>query len=244
MVVVVTGAATGIGAAVCDKVLSEGGCVVGLDLSPSEAAPSERQLRFTCDVRDADLVAEAVAAGADRFGGVDALVNNAGVNAYFDAVSMSEQDWDSVMDVDLRAAWLCVRAVVPHLRRRGGGSIVNISSIHARMTTTGMFPYAVAKAGVEGLTRSLALDLARDGIRVNAVAPGWTRTQLVEEWFERQTDATAAEDSVLRAHPLGRIAEPAEVASVVAFALGAASSAMTGSVLTVDCGLSSRFSVT
>jgi NAD(P)-dependent dehydrogenase (short-subunit alcohol dehydrogenase family) len=157
---------------------------------------------------------------------------------------MSEQDWDSVMDVDLRAAWLCVRAVVPHLRRRGGGSIVNISSIHARMTTTGMFPYAVAKAGVEGLTRSLALDLARDGIRVNAVAPGWTRTQLVEEWFERQTDATAAEDSVLRAHPLGRIAEPAEVASVVAFALGAASSAMTGSVLTVDCGLSSRFSVT
>jgi NAD(P)-dependent dehydrogenase (short-subunit alcohol dehydrogenase family) len=156
---------------------------------------------------------------------------------------MTEQDWDSVMDVDLKAAWLCVRAVAPQLRRRGGGSVVNVSSIHAGVTTKGMFPYAVAKAGLEGMTRSLALDLAEDGIRVNAVAPGWTRTQLVTEWFERQDDARAAERSVRAAHPLGRIAEPAEVASVVAFALGPASSAMTGSVLTVDCGLSSRFCV-
>ncbi len=238
-VVVVTGAGAGIGAAVAQTVAALGGRVVGLDLRPGN--DDEHVLHLACDVRDGAQVEGAVAQGARHFGGIDGLVNNAGVNAYFDAVEMTEADWDMVMGVDLKSSWLCSRAVIPHLRRRGGGAIVNISSIHARVTTAGMFPYAAAKAGVEGLTRSLALDLAPEGIRVNAVAPGWTRTQLVQEWLDRQPDPAAAEAAVLGAHPLGRIAEPAEVAAVVAFALSDAASAMTGSVLTVDCGLGVRF---
>lgn len=242
-VIVVTGAGAGIGAAIVTAVLELGGRVVGLDLVPGQLH-DERVVHFTCDVRDAARIAEAIDEGAELFGGLDGLVNNAGVNTYFDAVTMTEDDWDSVMGVDLKAAWLCARAVIPHLRRRGRGAIVNISSIHARLTTAGMFPYAAAKAGVEGLTRSLALDLAPDGIRVNAVAPGWTRTRLVQQWLDRQPDAAAAEAAVLRAHPLRRIAEPREVAAVVAFALSDAASAMTGSVLPVDCGLGSRFPTT
>ncbi len=238
-VVVVTGAGAGIGAAITQTVVDLGGQVVGLDLRPGPG--TEQVLQLACDVRDGDQVDAAVAQGARHFGGLDGLVNNAGVNAYFDAVEMTEADWDTVMGVDLKSTWLCSRAVIPHLRRRGSGAIVNISSIHARVTTAGMFPYAAAKAGVEGLTRSLALDLAPEGIRVNAVAPGWTRTQLVQEWLDRQPDPALAEAAVLGAHPLGRIAEPSEVAAVVAFALSDAASAMTGSVLTVDCGLGVRF---
>jgi NAD(P)-dependent dehydrogenase (short-subunit alcohol dehydrogenase family) len=121
------------------------------------------------------------------------------------------------------------------------GVIVNIASIHATLTMPGMFPYAAAKSGLVGLTRSLALDYAPFGIRVNAVSPGWTRTHLVEEGFARQPDPAAAEASVLRAHPMGRIASPVEVANLVLFVASDEASAITGASLAVDCGLGVRF---
>jgi len=104
-----------------------------------------------------------------------------------------------------------------------------------------MFPYAAAKSGLVGLTRSLALDCAPLGIRVNAVSPGWTRTQLVEEWFRLQPDPAAAEASVMRAHPMRRIATPEEVANLVAFVASDEASAITGASLAVDCGLGIQF---
>jgi NAD(P)-dependent dehydrogenase (short-subunit alcohol dehydrogenase family) len=104
-----------------------------------------------------------------------------------------------------------------------------------------MFPYAAAKSGVIGLTRSLALDMAKHQIRVNAVSPGWTRTWLVQEWFNKQPDPRAAEESVVGVHPLGRICEPSEVAEVVCFLASARASAITGAELSVDAGLSARF---
>ena len=130
---------------------------------------------------------------------------------------------------------------LPHLLDRPGAAVVNISSIHARLTVPGMFPYAAAKAGLEGLTRSLALDYGPRGLRVNAVAPGFTRTRLVEEWLEQQPDAGAARREILERHPLGRFAEPADVAEVVAFLLSDASRAVTGATVAVDCGLGVRF---
>ncbi|MDO9398526.1 MAG: SDR family oxidoreductase [Herbiconiux sp.] len=251
-VALVSGGAQGIGAAVVRTLAAGGHDVALLDLDTERgerlAAEVSRAtgagvLFVGADVRRADEVQAAVETVTARFGRLDVLVNNAGRNAYHDAASMTETEWDEVFSVDLKAVWLLCRAALPHLVSGDAGAIVNVSSIHARLTTAGMFPYAAAKAGVEGLTRSLALDCARDGVRVNAVAPGWTRTHLVDEWLARQPDPEAAMARVDAAHPLGFIAEPADVAAVIAFLASPAARAVTGSVYAVDCGLSATFSV-
>ncbi|OLF05180.1 short-chain dehydrogenase [Actinophytocola xinjiangensis] len=242
---IVTGGAQGIGEAIVETFLAEGAEVVFLDRDAVTGRHTERRLsgsRFLeCDVTDSGQVTAAVGETLTRLGKIDILVNNAGVAAYFDAATMTERQWDQVFVVDLKAVWLCARAVLPAMRAAGAGSIVNISSIHARMTEAGAFPYAAAKAGVLGLTRSLALDEGPRGIRVNAVSPGYTRTRLVQDYLDRQPDPAAAERAVLDVHPLGRIVSPAEVASVVAFLGSAQASGLTGADVVVDGGLSARF---
>jgi NAD(P)-dependent dehydrogenase (short-subunit alcohol dehydrogenase family) len=154
---------------------------------------------------------------------------------------MTEAEWDRFLAIDLKAAWLCARRVIPGMRASGGGAIVNVASIHAQMTRRGMFPYAAAKAGVVGLTRSLALELGPDAIRVNAVCPGFVRAGLVLERLERAADPVVAERRMLEQHPLGRIGEPDEIASVVAFLASDDASYVTGAAWPVDGGLSARF---
>jgi NAD(P)-dependent dehydrogenase (short-subunit alcohol dehydrogenase family) len=247
----VTGAARGIGEAIAERLASESHAVAVVDVDADAGRKLEARLIeaggwakfFQADVSDEDQVAAAVDGAVAAFGGLDVLVNNAGKNAYFDAVTMTQDDWDSVFQVDLKASWLTCRAALPHLIDSGHGSVVNISSIHGKLTTAGMFPYAAAKSGLEGLTRSLALDYAPHGVRVNAVAPGWTRTALVDEWLAMQSDPDAAMARVNNAHPLGYIAEPADVAAVVAFLARDEARAVTGAVYAVDCGLSVMFNV-
>jgi len=247
-VALVTGASRGIGAAVAERLVADGFRVLLVDIDEAGGSALADRLGsaagfLAADVTLATDAERAVGAAVDRFGRLDVLVNNAGRNSYFDAVTMTEADWDSVFDVDLKAAWLLCRAALPHLIESGAGSVVNVSSIHGRLTTAGMFPYAAAKSAIEGLTRSLAVDYGPRGVRVNAVAPGWTRTGLVDEWLARQSDPAAAMARVDAAHPLGYIAEPADVASVIAFLARAESRAVTGAVYAVDCGLSATFSV-
>lgn len=243
--VVVTGGAQGIGRAIVDLVRERGGRAVALDKDEASVAElavdAPDVLALSCDVTDEEQIKACVDRVAREFGRVDSLVNNAGIGAYFDAVEMTQEQWDLVFSVDLKAVWMVSKAVIPTMRQVGSGSIVNIASIHARMTVGGMFPYAAAKSGVIGLTRSLALDLAPEGIRVNAVSPGWTRTWLVDEYFQNQADPKAAEDSVLNVHPMGRICEPREVAEVVCFLAGSRSTAVTGAEFCVDAGLGARF---
>jgi NAD(P)-dependent dehydrogenase (short-subunit alcohol dehydrogenase family) len=247
--VIVTGGARGIGRAIVAKCADEGARVVFLDFDEAAATAALSEVRkagravefLRADVTKDAEVSAAIAEVQRRHSRIDVLVNNAGVNAYFDAATMTESDWDSVFAVDLKGAWLCARHVLPFMRERRAGSIVNIASIHATLTIAGMFPYAAAKSGLVGLTRSLALDCAPLGIRVNAVSPGWTRTQLVEEWFRLQPDPAAAEASVMRAHPMRRIATPEEVANLVAFVASDEASAITGASLAVDCGLGIQF---
>ncbi len=172
---------------------------------------------------------------------IDILVNNAGINAYFDATQMSEAEWDRVFAVDLKGGWLCAKYALRSMIAAGRGSIVNIASIHATMTIAGMFPYASAKSGLVGLTRSLALEYAPFGIRVNAVLPGYTRTRLVEEWLQTQRDPAEAERRTLALLPLGRIATPAEIANLIAFVASDEASAITGASLAADGGLSVRY---
>ena len=247
--VIVTGGARGIGRAIVAKCADEGARVVFLDFDEAAATAALPEVRkagravefLRADVTKDAEVSAAIAEVQRRHGRIDVLVNNAGVNAYFDAATMTEADWDSVFAVDLKGAWLCAKHVLPLMRERRAGSIVNIASIHATLTIAGMFPYAAAKSGLVGLTRSLALDCAPLGIRVNAVSPGWTRTQLVEEWFRLQPDPAAAEAGVMRAHPMRRIATPEEVANLVAFVASDEASAITGASLAVDCGLGIQF---
>lgn len=247
--ILVTGGARGIGRAIVEKCLEEGARVVFVDSDENAARETvqalqawDRSLAFISgDVTHEADVERFVGATLDRHGPIDVLVNNAGINAYSDAATMTEAEWDRVFAVDLKGAWLCTKHVLPGMRARRSGCIVNIASIHATLTIAGMFPYAAAKSGLVGLTRSLALDCAPDGIRVNAVSPGWTRTHLVEEWFRLQPDPAAAEAGVLRAHPMRRIAAPAEIANVVAFVASDEASAMTGASLAVDCGLGIQF---
>ena len=247
-VALVTGGSRGIGRAIVEKFLAEGATVVFFDIDRTAADRTAREagaagpVQFiVTDVTREPEVQRGVEQVLKAHGRIDVLVNNAGVNAYFDPVRMTEAEWESVFAVDLKGAWLCAKHVLPGMKARGKGSIVNIASIHATLTIAGMFPYAAAKSGVIGLTRGLALDYAASGIRVNAVSPGWTRTHLVEEWFQLQPDPAAAETSVLNAHPMRRIATPAEVANVVAFVASDEASAMTGASIAVDCGLGIQF---
>jgi NAD(P)-dependent dehydrogenase (short-subunit alcohol dehydrogenase family) len=248
-VAVVTGGSRGIGLAIVEKMAQEGARVSFLDVdrAAGERAAQDLLPRFPdvhflpADVTVESEVSRALGEVIERHGALDVLVNNAGVNAYFDATSMTEAEWDAVFAVDLKGAWLCAKHALPAMKKAGRGSIVNIASIHATLTISGMFPYAAAKAGLVGLTRSLALDHAPLGIRVNAVLPGWTRTRLVEEWFQAQPDPDAARRHVESVHPLRRLATPAEVANLVAFVASREASAITGAALAVDCGLGVQF---
>ena len=152
---------------------------------------------------------------------------------------MTEDEWEDVFAVDLKSAWLVARAVLPGMKAAKRGAIVNIASLHADMTYPGMFPYAAAKSGLVGLTRSLALEVGRDGIRVNALSPGYVETALVKEFFARAE--ASLREKVLAVHPLGRIAAPAEIANCAVFLLSDEASFVTGADWRVDGGLGARF---
>ena len=245
--VLVTGGAKGIGAAIVEKCLWEGARVSFLDLD-TDAAQSliarlgvgpDRLFFETADVRAADDIARVRDLAAEWFGPVTGLVNNAGRNSYADPVKMTEAQWDDVFGVDLKSAWLCARAVLPGMLAARKGSIVNIASLHADMTYPGMFPYAAAKSGLVGLTRSLALEVGPSQVRVNALSPGYTETVLVDEFFAQ--NPPALREHVLSVHPMGRMARPMEVANCAAFLLSDEASFVTGANWRVDGGLGTRF---
>ncbi len=236
--ILVTGGSRGIGAATVQKALEDGARVTSLDII---AGPDlgETGLSLAADVTKSADISQAVAQAVDRFGPITGLVNNAGKNSYADPVKMTEAQWEDVFSVDLKAAWLVARAVLPGMIAAKRGSIVNIASVHADMTYPGMFPYAAAKSGLVGLTRSLALEVGPYQIRVNAISPGYTETFLVQEFFEKN-DPNLREQ-VLNAHAMGRMAHPREIANCIAFLLSDEASFVTGANWKVDGGLTARF---
>jgi NAD(P)-dependent dehydrogenase (short-subunit alcohol dehydrogenase family) len=235
-VVLVTGGARGIGRAIVEVARREGAAVAFVDV---EAPAGDDDHFLAADITDEAQIAAAVGEVRDALGPIGVLVNNAGRNTYADPVQMTEAEWDEVFAVDLKGTWLTTKHVAPGMIERRAGAIVNIASLHGRLTARGMFPYAAAKSGVVGLTRSLALELAPHNVRVNAVSPGYTRTALVDEYL--QLRGAQEEQRILAAQPLGRIAEPHEVAEVACFLASDASSFVTGADWAVDGGLGARF---
>ena len=247
-VAIVTGGSRGIGRAIVERFVAHGAKVAfcGRDEQPGRAV--ERALGgraggvgfWPADVASEADVRRLVSGCRERFGPATILVNNAGVNANFDAATMTEEEWDGFFGVDLKAAWLTAKHVLPDMVAAARGSIVNVSSLHGFATVEGFFPYAAAKSGLVGLTRSLALDYGRHGIRVNCVAPGFIRTRLTQDSIARAADRAHAEARMTAGVALGRIGDPAEVAGVVRFLASEEASYVTGASLLVDGGLTAR----
>ena len=244
--ILVTGGGRGIGSAIVEKCLLEGANFSFIDLVGEEARSlhnklnQDNKLLFeegnVCSVEDLKRWCDA---SRKKFGAITGLVNNAGRNSYADPVTMTEQQWEDVFDVDLKAAWLTAREVLPDMIANKKGSIVNIASVHANMTYPSMFPYAAAKSGLVGLTRSMALEVGAHQVRVNALSPGYTETFLVKEFFERNDPSLR--EKVLDVHPMHRVAKPSEIANCVAFLLSTEASFVTGANWIADGGLTSRF---
>ena len=244
-VALVTGGSRGLGRAVVELFVAEGAAVAFCGRDEAVGREAEAQLGGAASFHAADVASEAdvaafVAEARERHGPPTVLINNAGVNANFDAVEMTEDEWDRFFGIDLKAAWLAAKHALPHMLEAGRGSIVNVSSLHGFVTLDGFFPYAAAKSGLVGLTRSLALDYGPRGIRVNCVAPGFIRTRLVQESIDRAQDTAAAERAMVAGVALGRIGDPEEVAQVVRFLASGESSYVTGASLLVDGGLTAR----
>jgi NAD(P)-dependent dehydrogenase (short-subunit alcohol dehydrogenase family) len=240
---IVTGGARGIGAATAARLREEGAGIAIVDVLRSDGERTARELGgrfFEADVAVADDVSRVVDEVVAAFGGIDVLVNNAAVTLPKSFEATTPEEWDRVLAVNLRSAYLFLRAAAPHLRCAAAGSVVNVSSFHAGATVERFSAYAAAKSGVIGLTRSAALDLGPDGVRVNAVCPGIVDTAMWQAWMEQVDDPAAITRQVLEMQPLGRIGRPQDIAAAVAFLASDDAAYVTGTSLYVDGGTTAR----
>jgi len=244
--VVVTGAAQGIGLAIAEAFFGEGASLFLIDRDGDLLATEAERLRAaggkvgyaTADITDADAIEQTVAAAAREIGQPNALVNNAGVNVFFEPLKLSDADWQRCFDINLKGAWNCSKAVLPGMIAAGGGVILNIASTHAFTIIPHTFPYPVAKHALLGMTKALGLEYAGQGVRVNALAPGYVRTQKAVEYWNSFPDPVAAEAETMKLHPGGRIATPGEIAKAALFMISDECPFMNATCLTVDGGMS------
>ncbi len=228
----VTGAASGIGAAIADALHEAGARVVSLDRSHAAETRVEqgREVQVPLDVTDTAAVEAAVLRLVEKGGPPDILVNNAGVTRDAVVWKLRDEDWETVIDTNLGGAFRMTRACVPHMRQRRAGAIVNISSINALRGKFGQSNYAASKGGLVAFTKAVAREVAREGIRVNAVAPGFIDTPLTS----RLSDAVRAQ--AMSEIALGRMGKPEDIAAAVLFLASPLASHITGQVLVVDGG--------
>lgn len=234
-VVLVTGAAKGIGKG-CAQVLGKRGAriaVVDLDdvTGPLTAEGIEtsggRAVFFQADVSKADDIQKTITRLLEVFGRLDVLINNAGYHISKNVEDTSEKEWDYILNTNLKSVFLCSKYAIPHLRKTRG-AIVNMGSMVGLVGQPNAGAYSATKGGIIAMTKGMALDFAKDGIRVNCICPGWVDTPLVEDWFSQQADPQAAKKYIYARHPLGRIATPEEVGNAAVFLCSDDSSFVTG----------------
>jgi meso-butanediol dehydrogenase/(S,S)-butanediol dehydrogenase/diacetyl reductase len=238
-IVIVTGSASGIGEATARRFVVEGAKVALVDRNKdslekvAKSLPADRVMVQAADVSDSRAVDGMVAAVVDRFGRLDVIVNNAGVHEGGDPTSITDEKWRTVMSTDVDGVFYGCRAALPHLEKTKG-SIVNTASVSGTGGDWGMSPYNAAKGAVVNLTRALALDMGKKGVRVNAVCPSLTRTGMTEDMMDDKELLAKFAERI----PLGRVCEPEEVAAVIAFLASEDASFMTGANVAVDGGVS------
>jgi len=243
--IIVTGGALGIGGATSELLAERGASVAIFDWN-EEAGTSTcdkivqaggKAIFEKVDVSDHRNVEQATANVAKTFGRLDSLVVSAGIQRYGTAVNTTDEQWEEVLGVNLRGAWNAARAAIPELLATGGGTIVNVSSVQALASQQNVLAYTVSKHGLIGLTRSIAMDFAKQNIRANAVCPGTVDTPMLAWAASLDPDPESVYEACRQMHPLGRIATAREIAEVVAFLAHGSSSFVTGAVWTVDGGL-------
>jgi NAD(P)-dependent dehydrogenase (short-subunit alcohol dehydrogenase family) len=240
-IAVVTGGSRGIGRAIVARFLAEGATVVTAARSEPETSwPRTPQLQWLrADVSKASDV-EGLFAAAERLGGVDILVNNAGLQLERTIEHTSEEEWDCVMAVNLKSVFLCSRAAIPAMRRRGGGSIVNIGSYDGFVADPNLAAYCASKGGVHALSRAVAVDHGRDGIRCNAICPGWIETDMLEAYYRSLPDPAAARARIAQIHPAGRTGRPEDIANLALWLASDEAAFVTGQLFTADGGLTAQ----
>lgn len=239
-VALVTGAGSGIGLATARRIAEEGGTVVAGILNESQRPAIDELDGVTLDVRSEEAWDSALDHVVQTYGGIDALVNSAGISPSATAEETSWEMWDDVMAINLKGTFIGCKKTIPLMRSRGGGAIVNLASINAIRGNNRLVAYAATKGGVMAMTMSLALDHIGENIRVNCVCPATIDTDMVRQMLAEAPDLEAATRNITAKHPIGRMAQAEEVASTIAFLASSDASFMTGLAIPVDGGRSIR----
>ncbi|BBL80412.1 oxidoreductase [Rubrobacter xylanophilus] len=239
---VVTGAASGIGLAIARRFLEEGARVVlgYRSRRPPEPLPPARALAQRADVTVAKEVAALVRRAVEEWGGLDVMVNNAGVGVAATTPETSEEDFERVMDVCVRGTFLGMKYAIPAMRDSGGGSVINICSNAALVGVPQRAVYSAAKGAVFSLTRAAAIDHVQEGVRVNAIAPGTTETPWIEKITAGYADPEEARRQMRARQPHGRFVRPEEVAAMAAYLASEEAASVVGACMVIDGGMSAR----
>jgi NAD(P)-dependent dehydrogenase (short-subunit alcohol dehydrogenase family) len=238
--VLVTGAASGIGAATAARFMGDGASVAGLDRDADGLARIQLEHREVADVTDWDALHAAVDQTAQALGGLDVLIACAGITGRGTAADTKLEEWERIFAVNVRGVFLAAKATLPHLRRAGGGAIVNVASQLGFVGAANAAAYCASKGAVIQLTRAMAIDHGPEGIRVNCVCPGPTDTSLLEPYFAGAADPAAERRLYEQAQMHGRLVTPAEIADAIAYLASPRSGSTMGAALVVDGGYSIR----
>lgn len=246
---IVTGAGQGIGEAIARIFAGEGARVVIAEKNEATGAAAAAAIRAAggeahfvqTDVTDKGAIEHLRAETLRLLGGIDVLVNNAGANVFHAPLDMLEGEWEKCLKLDLEAAWLCARAVLPSMLEAGGGAIVNIASTHSFKIIPHTFPYPVAKHALIGLTRALAIEYAAQNIRVNAIAPGYIDTQIARDYWAGFPDPAAERARAENLHPPRRIGRPEEIAMTAVFLASDEAPFLNAETILVDGGRSALY---